>query len=97
MAKINGSAFTEKGALKPIVRETIMSDMLPKTDVALSAIGFTYNEDKKTYSAKFVDNNGKEVYFNLAVSVGKNPADKADKKPSKKKATVAETITISND
>ena len=95
MKKINTVAVSEKGALKPAVRNAINGDYLPQIADALEVLGFTYNADKKSYDLAFVDTDGNNVYMTLKASVGlKASADKAERKPSTRKTTETEVITI---
>jgi hypothetical protein len=97
MITINTAVFTEKNAVKPAVRTAILEKELPLVADQLASMGFKFNAEKKAFTLEIQGTDNKPIFLSLTATVGKNPADKAAKKPAKHKASVAEVITISND
>lgn len=78
--------ITEKGAVKPDARKTIMRH-IEKDPNAFFAHAEKV-EGKNTYTVPIPDVDGNIVYVNFDISVSaKNPADRAEKKSKPKAAT----------
>lgn len=94
MKRVNITAVSDKGALKPVVRTELNKHILPQVAEVLADLGFEYFADKKAFALPVRDASDNVIYFTLTSTVGlKSPADKAAKKPSAPKAK-AETPAV---
>ena len=89
MKRVNITAVSDKGALKPVVRTELNKHILPQVAEVLADLGFEYFADKKAFALPVRDASDNEIYFTLTSTVGlKSPAEKAAKKSSAPKAKV---------
>lgn len=90
--KINVQALTEKGALKPIVRKTLVNYVAENPEVFAQAerVG-----EKAVFTLPVYDAEGNTVYVNFDVTVSTvAAADRAERKPKAKVKAEAEDVTI---
>jgi hypothetical protein len=90
MAKVKGIALTEKGSLKPLVRDHLseyvfkqIANLVPNVEVVA--------DRKNVLCVSHTDLKGNNIYTTITITTGiKHPSEMADRK-SRAKATV-ETI-----
>lgn len=94
MKNVKGIAVTEKGALKPLVRNKIKSLDLNAVAELLADYGFTIVEGKNAVALERKDENDNSIYTVLTMTISTlNPTAKAER-VYKSKAKPTETIEI---
>ena len=90
MAKVKGNALTEKGSLKPLVRDQL-SEYVFKQVANLVPNVETVTDKKNVLCVSHTDLKGNNIYTTITITTGiKHPSEMADRKP-RAKATI-ETI-----
>lgn len=90
MAKVKGNALTEKGGLKPLVRDQL-SEYVFKQIVKLVPNVEVIADKKNVLFVSHTDLKDNDIYTTITITTGvKHPSAMADRKPKAK--TTAETI-----
>jgi hypothetical protein len=94
MSKISGgSILTDKKALKPSARETIVSAVMPM--LAENLPSFERVADKNIVTMPFEDEFGNIAYATLTLTVSTlNPNERKEKAPKKKVAKPTESFSV---